>query len=104
MEDDTVNFARSKPTDWNTNKRIHLPKSGTASLEAYFEVRRQEASRLFDACLKLLGEDSDRRGFENLTSEEKQGLKSLQKRVASGEIVVCQTDKSGKFAILTRDQ
>ena len=29
------------------------------------------------------------------------GLKSLKKRVAEGEIVVCQTDKSGRFAVMT---
>ena len=32
------------------------------------------------------------------------GLKSLKKRVAEGEIVVCQTDKSGRFCVLTREQ
>ena len=31
-------------------------------------------------------------------------MKSLQKRIKSGELVVAQTDKSGKFCILSRDQ
>ena len=35
---------------------------------------------------------------------EKRGLKSLKKRVADGDIVICQTDKSGKFCVLTREQ
>ena len=99
-----MNFARSKPTEWTGNKRIHLPKSGSSSLEAYLEVRRKSASRIYDQCLALLGEGDDRKGYENLSSEEKIGLKSLQKRVSSGELVICQTDKSGKFAVLTREQ
>ena len=73
-EEDSVNFARSKPTEWTGNKRIHLPKSGSSSLEAYLEVRRKSASRIYDQCLALLGEGDDRKGYENLSSEEKIGL------------------------------
>ena len=29
MEDNTIDFARSKPTQWKGNKRIHLPKGGS---------------------------------------------------------------------------
>ena len=25
-EEDTINYGRGRPIDWNTNKRIHLPK------------------------------------------------------------------------------
>ena len=102
-EEDTMNFTRSKPTEWNGNKRIYLPKSGSSSLEAYFEVRRNDASRLYDECMTLL-DDGNKKGFENLTNMEKQGLKSLQKRIKNKEIIVCQCHNSGKFAIVTRDQ
>ena len=34
LEENTIDFARSKPTQWKVNKRIHLPKSGSSSLEA----------------------------------------------------------------------
>ena len=80
FEDDTLNFGRGKPTDWNTNKRVHLPKSGSSSLETFLEVRRMEASRLYDECKTLLGDGKeDKKGFENLRAGEKQGLSSLQK-------------------------
>ena len=42
--------------------------------------------------------------MDNLTAGGKKGLRSLKKRVASGEVVICQTDKSGRFCVLTRDQ
>ena len=84
-EEDSINFSRSKPTEWNDNKRIHLPKSGSASLEAYCEVRRGEASRLYDECLALLG-DGDKKGFENISNMEKQGIKSLQKRIKNHQV------------------
>ena len=65
-------------------------------------MRRMEASKLFDECLNLL-KDENKKGFENLTNMEKQGLKSLQ-RIEEGEIIICQCDKSGKFAVLTSKQ
>ena len=40
----------------------------------------------------------------NLSKSELRGLKSLKKRVSQNEIVVCETDKSKKFAVLTRKQ
>ena len=70
LEDDKLSFSQSKPTEWKGNKRVHLPKSGSGSLEAFFEVRRMEASKLFDGCLDLL-KDGNKKGFENLTNMEK---------------------------------
>ena len=92
FEEDTIDFSRGKPTEWNGNKRIHLPKSGSSSLESFFEVRREEASILFDKCITLLN-DGDKKGFENITNLEKQGIKSLQKRIQNKEIIVSQCDK-----------
>ena len=40
----------------------------------------------------------------NLSKEEIIGLKSLKKRIAAGEIIVCETDKSKRFCILTPKQ
>ena len=80
LEENTIDFARSKPTQWKGNKRIHLPKAGSTSLEAYFEIRRQQASEIYHNCMKLLGEDC-KTSHDNLDREEKEGLESLQKRV-----------------------
>ena len=40
----------------------------------------------------------------SLTQEEKIGLKSLQKRISSGEIIVIKTDKSSKLAVTTQEK
>ena len=76
---------------------------GSFSLESYFEVRRGEASRLYDECIAFL-DDGNKKGFENISNMEKQGVKSLQKRIKNREIIVCQYNKSGKFAVLTTEQ
>ena len=53
-----------------------------------------------------LAEFCDEKGVqeENLTPQEARGLKSLKKRVADGTLVVCQTDKSGRFAIMSQEE
>ena len=39
----------------------------------------------------------------NLTRQEQIGLKKIRKRVKDGEILVLKTDKSGKLAVIKRD-
>ena len=105
FEDKSLDFGRCKATDWKLNKRITLPKSGSPKFEAYLEVRRAEASKIFDECMRLLGhEEKDGDMIENLSESERSDLKSLKKKVNNGNLLVCQTDKSGRFAILTRQQ
>ena len=40
---------------------------------------------------------------ENLTASEKRGLRKLTRRVKAGEIVITETDKSGKLCICSMD-
>ena len=54
-------------------------------------------------CIKKPG-DGCEKGMDNLSMGQRKGLKSLKRRVAEGEIIVCQTDKSGRFCVLTSEQ
>ena len=40
----------------------------------------------------------------NLDKDEIEAIKSLKEKIKSGEIMVCQTDKSSRFAALTKEQ
>ena len=106
FEEKNINFGRAKPTGWKGNKRVTLPKGGSAQLEGFLEVRRRQASKIYDACLRLLGQDDDgdRVKIENLSAKDRRGLESLKRRVKQKEIIVCKTDKSGRFAVLSREQ
>ena len=98
-----MDFGRVRATDMKGNKRIFLPKAMEHDLEARMEIRRAEANRIFDECVKLLVDVSSKTE-DNITKSERRGLISLQKRVKEGEIVICQTDKSGRLAVLTQEQ
>ena len=51
-------------------------------------------------------EFTDEKGVQetNLTKGEARGLKSLQKRVEEGELVVVKTDKSGRFSLMSLEE
>jgi hypothetical protein len=105
FEEKNINFGKAKPTNWKNNKRVHLPKAGSAQLEGFIEVRRREAIKTFDTAMRALGynEKKDKEIFDNLTQKEQRGLKSLQKRIKNKELIVCSTDKSGRFCVLSRE-
>ena len=103
FDDKNLDFGRRKATEMKQNKRVTLPKASSIQVEALIEVRRKRATQLYDLCVKKLGEEVEM-GKDNLTMGERRGLKSLKKRVADNEIIICSTDKSGRFCVLTREQ
>ena len=104
FENKNINFGRSRATNWKGNKRIKLPKAGSTQLESYLDVRRRDAEKIYDECMELLKDGKEKVSHNNLTASEARGLKSLKKRVSDQELIICQTDKSSKFCVLTREQ
>ena len=83
--------------------RVNLPrKARDFDTEAKLELFRVESRALFRNFMK---ENCGKNGkqMSNLTAGEARGLKSLMKRMGEGELVVCPTDKTGKFAVMGRD-
>ena len=104
FESKTMDFGRSKATNWKRNKRIKLPKASSSLLEASMEIRRKAAGKIYEECIKLLDDGAETIGMDNLTAGEKRGLKSLKKKVKDGNLLICQTDKSGRFCVMDKEQ
>ena len=66
-------------------------------------MRRIAWGAIFD---QFIAEFKDENGVrdDKLTKEEAAGLKSLKKRVGDGSLVVVQTDKSSRFAIMSLEE
>ena len=114
-----LDLGNLKSNEYKFNKYINLPKASSTHLESMHEYRRSNMLETFD---KVCSAQSTKRSkdvkmqndplnpikkprFEsNLSKSEQRGLKSLKKRVQSGELVVGETDKSGRFCILKRQQ
>ena len=94
---------RRRVTDLAECSRVILPKPLSVTREAEIESRRNRHDRIYQ---KYREEYCNARGEQenNITWEEKTGLKSLMMRISKGEILVMKTDKSGKMAVTTRDK
>ena len=101
-EEGCLDLSKRRVTDLKGNSRVNFPKKqGNFEFEAKLETIRTEAMGIFRRYVK---ENCRKGGLQrsNLTKEQENGLRSLRKRVKDGEIVVLPTDKSGKFAVMSR--
>ena len=78
FEKKNLDFGNQKATNMKRNKIISLPKASSIQMESFLEVRRKGAAKLYNMCLKELGEGAEK-GMFNLNGEEKKGLRSLKK-------------------------
>ena len=105
-----------------------MPKIKNPNVQAKHEIRKQKMRDIFKEVEKEihLRKNEERQNINekdkhknerkkinekereskniNLSKSEVKGLRSLQKRVTAGEIVITSTDKSSRFAVLTPDQ
>ena len=126
----TIDFTTRRATDYKLNKNVILPKPMDSSKELQCELRRSAYLKAFDEyqneinemkrisghnSLKKLKKQELNKEKEkkkkkngrdpiNLSKEEIGALESLKERIKNGEIMVCQTDKSSRFAVLTKEQ
>ena len=98
----TFDERRRRVTDLRECNRVTLPKPLPATEEAKIELRRDLHKNIFD---KFRKENCDRKGEQesNMTREEQEGLKSLQKKIREKKIIVIKTDKSSRFAVASEE-
>ena len=99
----TMNLSKKRVTDMKGNTRVIFPPEGKdLEEESKLDMVRRE---IMGEYRKYVKEKCKKGGKQtsNLTKEEQEGLQSLKKRVKEGEIIVLPTDKSGRFALMTRE-
>ena len=94
---------RRRVTDLPECSRITLPKPLNSEQEAAIELRKKTQMQIFK---EYASKNTNKNGEQatNLTQEESIGLKSLQKRIASEELIVIKTDKSSKLAVTNQEE
>ena len=88
-----------RATDISTNQRIIMPMPRPSKEECDLEVR---TGLFMEAFKEYREENCNYKGKQKkgiLTKPEEKGLKKILKRIEQQEIVVRETDKSGKFSI-----
>ena len=93
---------RWRVTDMPECARVTLPKPLKVVKEAEIEMRREIHNKISK---EFRREKCDENGSQedNLTKQERRGIRSLLKRREEGEIVIVLTDKSGKLCVMTKE-
>ena len=106
VQSNSLDMGNLQATSYKHNKNIFLPQnSEPIDIESAHQTRRAELTRVFNRVKGVEIKSQKQTNVEsNLTPDENLGLKSLQKRVKDGSLVIAETDKSKRFACLTRDQ
>ena len=79
-----------------------MPNAVKEIQEAGIEIRRQNLKRVV-AEFKRMDPNGKGASKSNLTKNEEAGLKSLRRRMKTGEIIIMRTDKSSKLAITNEE-
>ena len=92
---------KRKVTDLKECARITLPKAMDTRNEALVEMRRGTTEKVYkEYTEEVCNKKGEVKG--NLTEDEKDGLRRLQKRIKEKQVVILKTDKSGKMCLVTR--
>ena len=98
-EEKVFNMQKQRVTDLKHNAYVILPPAQEIDYESLLELRRQKQSQIFRDYVKENCDDKGRQR-SNITKQQARGLKKLRKRIEEGELVVCQTDKSGRLSVM----
>ena len=98
----TYDERKQRVTDLKECSRIFLPKPLEVTREAQLEMRRELHMKISEEYRR---KNCDPRGRQAmvLTEKEQNGMKKLEKRKNSGEVVITMTDKSSKLCIMSRE-
>ena len=93
---------KRRVTDLRECTRVTLPKPLPAAEEAKIELRRNIHTEIFE---KFREENCKKTGEQknNLTKDEQDGLKSLEKKIKDRKVIVIKTDKSSRFAVCSEE-
>ena len=94
---------KRRVTDLQECARVTLPRPLDTKHEALIEMRRGTNEKIYkEYRYEVCNKKDEVQG--NLTEDEKDGLRSLQKRMKEQEIIMMKTDKSGKLCIISREE
>ena len=108
-------YSKKRTTDLTENTKVFLPKLVGPKWESELEVIRnaliseykEYKDELHAKKKKEIGEsykEEKNQEWDNLTAMEKRGLSKLKKRISKGDIVLVQTEKSGKITIMDKEK
>ena len=99
----TVNFRNLKATDFKNNKRINIVEENDDKEEIRMNHVKNELKEVF---IKHMKEHCDNKGNQvdnNLSVKQVKAMKNLKMKMKTENLVCLETDKTGKFALDTKE-
>ena len=94
-----LDLRKRKVTDSRMNSKVFLPKPISIKEETKINLRESCYQKVFDDFVR---EKCDKSGRQppNLSQQQMKGISKLKSRIKEGSVVVTETDKSGKLAVV----
>ena len=96
-----LDMSKMAVTDSKYNIRSFPIRAAKVPDEILIQMKKREMLTTFSNTARHTNDKmGNHQKKDNISKEEKVGLRKLNKRVQSGEVVITTTDKSGKFAVV----
>ena len=94
IDEKQFNYKLARSIDLHFNISTYMPKSLEATEEVKLQCLKMELMKITEMYTR-----NTKSALSNLSQAQKEGLKSLKQRQDDNEIVMFQTDKSGKIVV-----
>ena len=102
FDTNSIRLSSRRPTDYKSNTFVHLPKVKSIKLETQISIKSSRLLKVANETKEVIENTSDK--GQNLDKGLRDGIKSLKKRSEEGEIVITETDKSGKLCVFSMEE
>ena len=93
-----VNIKNLKCTELPFNPNVAMPHAVSFSEEIKYHQFKEDVKKITESYKKKT------KALSNLSEEEKEGLKTLRKKVSDTTVLCYQTDKSGRWSCDTKEK
>jgi hypothetical protein len=98
-----LNFRNLKATDLKNNKRINILETGNDEEEIRMNTVKTELKEVYKKYMKEHCDDKGNVLENNLSVEQFKAIKELKTKMKNENLVCVETDKTGKFALDTKE-
>ena len=96
-----LDMRKRRVTDLPQNSKVFLPPPLNPMVESGLSIRKQQFTDTFADFMKSQCDDKGRQMKTSLTAEQRKGLTEIKKKIKEGEVILLETDKTGKFAVVS---
>ena len=99
----TLDLRKRRVMDLQQNLKVFLPPPLNPMLESGLSIRKQEHLNTFSDYVNNNCDEMGRQVKTSLSKHQRKGLQEIRRRTKEGEVVILESDKTGKFSVVTSE-